>query len=104
MERETEEGRPLVEKLMSEYPSISAGLAPGRVADDWSWIDRRLRHGLEYLRYQHSLFDDTPMLRERSRERTPGLFVALATSSFRAEKPRRLRGSNDGAEPISSSV
>ena len=78
VERETEEGRPLVEKLMSEYPNISAGLAPGRVADDWSWIDSRLRHGLEYLRYQHSLFDDTPMLRERSRERTPGLFVALA--------------------------
>ena len=79
VERETEDGRPLVEGLMTEYPeNISVSIAPGRALDDWSWIANRLRHGLEYLRYQHALFDDTPMLRERSRERTPGLFVAMA--------------------------
>ena len=75
VERETEEGRPLVDGLVAEYPNISVSVAPGRAPDDWSWVDSRLRHGLEYLRYQHRLFDDTPMLRERSRERTPGLFV-----------------------------
>ena len=78
VDRETEEGRPLVDSLVAEYPGISVGVAPGRAPDDWSWVDSRLRYGLEYLRYQHRLFDDTPMLRERSRERTPGLFVALA--------------------------
>jgi hypothetical protein len=79
VERETDEGRPLVEGLVAEFPHhISAGVAPGRADDDWSWAVSRLRPGLEYLRYQHTLFDDTPMLRERSRERTPGLFVALA--------------------------
>jgi hypothetical protein len=78
VERETEEGRPLVEGLVAEYPNnISVGVAPGRTDDDWSWVVSRLRPGLEYLRYQHKLFDDTPMLRERSRERTPGLFVSL---------------------------
>jgi hypothetical protein len=78
VERETEEGRPLVEGLIAEYPNnISVGLAPGRTDDDWSWVVSRLRPGLEYLRYQHKLFDDTPMLRERSRERTPGFFVSL---------------------------
>jgi hypothetical protein len=53
-------------------------VAPGRTDDDWSWVANRVRPGLEYLRYQHQLFDDTPMLRQRSRERTPGVFVALA--------------------------
>jgi hypothetical protein len=78
VERETDEGRPLVERLIAEYPeSITVGVAPERAQDDWSWVVSRLRHGLEHLRYQHKLFDDTPMLRDRSRERTPGLFVEL---------------------------
>jgi hypothetical protein len=79
VERETEEGRRLVDGLVAEYPNnITVGVTPGRADDDWSWVASRLRPGLEYLRYQHKLFNDTPMLRERSRERTPGLFVALA--------------------------
>jgi hypothetical protein len=78
VDKETEEGRGLVDALIAEYPNtISVGVAPGRTDDDWSWVVSRLRPGLEYLRYQHELFDDTPMLRERSRERTPGLFVSL---------------------------
>ena len=78
VERETDEGRPLVDGLTTQYPdNISVGVAPGRTDDDWSWMVTRLRPGLEYLRYQHKLFADTPMLRERARERTPGLFVTL---------------------------
>jgi hypothetical protein len=80
VERETDEGRSLVEELTAQCPSITVGIAPRRAADAWSWIVGRLRHGLEYLRYQHKLFDDTPMLRDRSRERTPGLFVILANA------------------------
>ena len=79
VERETDEGRALIDGLISEYRSrISVDVAPERAQDEWSWIVNRLRHGLEYLRYQHRLFDDTPKLRDRSRERTPGFFVALA--------------------------
>ena len=79
VEREAPEGRSLVEGLAAEFPAITFGEAPGRVPDDWTWVVSRLRHGLEHLRYQHSMFDDTPMLRERSRERTPGAFVTLGT-------------------------
>jgi hypothetical protein len=79
VERETDEGRPLVDGLIAEYPdNITVTVAPARKQNDWSWVVSRLRHGIEHLRYQHKLFDDAPMLRDRSRERTPGLFVTLA--------------------------
>jgi hypothetical protein len=77
VERENEEGRALVESLAREFSRISYGEVPSRADDEWRWVATRLRHGLDHLRYQHRLFDDTPMLRERSRERTPGLFVAI---------------------------
>jgi len=79
VERETDEGRALIDGLVAEYPTqISVDVAPERTQDEWAWMVSRLRHGLEYLRYQHRLFDDTPKLRDRSRERTPGFFVVLA--------------------------
>jgi hypothetical protein len=77
VERERDEGRPLVTSLMAECPGITVGIAPDRAEDDWTWLAGRLRHGLEYLRYQHRLFDHAPALRERSRERTPRLFAML---------------------------
>jgi hypothetical protein len=77
VEEEYEHGRAMIADLAAEYPSLTFGAAPHRADDDWSWVAGRIRHGLDYLRYQHRAFDDTPMLRERSRERTPGLFVAL---------------------------
>jgi hypothetical protein len=78
VDRETDEGRRFVDGLIAEFPdNITVGVAPGRADEHWSWVVSRLRPGLEHLRYQHKLFNDTPMLRERSRERTPGLFVTL---------------------------
>ena len=77
VEKEDEDGRPLVQALTAEFPNITCGEVPTPAEGDWDWIGSRLRLGLDYLRYQHPLFDDTPMLRERSRERTPGLFVRL---------------------------
>jgi hypothetical protein len=78
VERETDEGRSLIDGLTAEFSGITYSVAPGRANDEWTWMVGRLRHGLEYLRYQHKLFDDTPKLRDRSRERTPGFFVELA--------------------------
>jgi len=40
-------------------------------------VANRLRLGLDYLRYQHSVFDTARKLRDRSRDRTPGVFVPL---------------------------
>jgi hypothetical protein len=78
VEHDDLEGRPaFVDALLAEFPAITAGYAPPRTDDDWSWVAARLRLGLDDLRYQHRIFDDTPKLRDRARERTPGLFVSL---------------------------
>ena len=74
---ETLGGLSMVQALASEFPSITYGEAPGRADDDWSWVVNRLRLGLDYLRYQHPVFNSARKLRDRSRDRTPGAFVAL---------------------------
>ena len=74
---ETLGGLSMVQALASEFPSISHGEAPGRADDDWSWVVNRLRLGLDYLRYQHPVFNGARKLRDRSRDRTPGAFVTL---------------------------
>ena len=77
VERENAEGLPLVTRLAEALPGITYGEAPARQPDDWGWLAMRLRHGIEHLRYQHPMYRDTPKLRDRSRERTPGFFVGL---------------------------
>jgi hypothetical protein len=90
VEKATDEGRALVQGLADEFPAITFGEAPARVDDDWNWAAVRVRHGLDHLRYQHRLFDDTAKLRDRSRERTPGAFVALGDTI--RERARWARG------------
>jgi hypothetical protein len=63
--------------LLAEFPNLTCGEVPAVAENDWSWTASRLRLGLDHLRYVHPLYNDTPMLRERSRERTPGMFVKL---------------------------
>jgi hypothetical protein len=70
-------GLKMVEALAAEYPSITYGEAPERAEDEWAWVLNRLRLGLDYLRYQQPIFETAYTLRERSRGRTPGAFVAL---------------------------
>jgi hypothetical protein len=77
VDRENPEGLPLVERLAAENPNVTYEELPPRAGDDWTWLAGRLRHGIEHLRYQHPMFDDTPKLRARSAERTPGGFVRL---------------------------
>lgn len=70
-------GLTLVEGLAAASPNVTYGEAPGRADDDWGWSAGRLRLGIDYLRYQHRLFDRAFKLRERARERTPHAFVVL---------------------------
>lgn len=70
-------GTKLVESLLAEFRNVTAGVLPERTEDDWTWTATRLRLGLDYLRYQHPVFDRAYKLRERSRGRTPGGFVML---------------------------
>ncbi len=85
-------GLALVQRLADEYPGITYGEGPVRDGDDdWGWAASRLRLGLDYLRYQHRLFDSAPKLRDRARERTPGGFVRLGDVVRRlGEWARRL--------------
>jgi hypothetical protein len=73
-------GSKLVQSLVAEFPNVTAGLLPDRPEDDWTWTATRLRLGLDYLRYQHPVFDRASKLRERSRGRTPGAFVTLGNA------------------------
>ena len=76
---ETFGGRQLIEELSAQYPGITHGEAPARAAEgEWGWVAGWLRLGLDFLRYQHPLFDDAPKLRERAGERTPEAFVAAS--------------------------
>src|SRR5262252_2338509 len=73
-------GTKLVNGLTEEFANVTAGVLPERPEDDWTWTATRLRLGLDYLRYQHPVFDHAYKLRERSRGRTPGAFVTLGDS------------------------
>ena len=85
VEKDDAEGRPLVAPLLAEFPNqITCGEVPSREDDDWTWVASRLRLGLDYFRYEHPAYDDTAMLRERARERTPGLFIDIAARIRRA--------------------
>jgi len=82
-------GARLVEALAAAYPGVTFGDAPSRADDDWAWVAGRLRLGLDYLRYQHPVFDSAYQLRIRARERTPGAFLLLGRI-VRATGLRRL--------------
>ena len=91
-------GQQLVDALTSDLSNVTSGEAPTRTEeDDWSWVASRLRLGLDYLRYQHRLFDDAPKLRDRARERAPGALVAIGDLiRRRARWARRLAASVTG--------
>jgi hypothetical protein len=71
-------GLKMVQALAGAHPNVTYGEAPTRPPeDDWAWTASQLRLGLDYLRYQHPVFDDAPTLRDRARDRTPAALVAL---------------------------
>ena len=84
-------GTRLIETLTAEFPNITSGVAVSRPKDQWRWTARRLRLGLDYLRYQHPVFDTAHKLRSRARVLTPGAFVALGDAVHAAgDWSRRL--------------
>jgi hypothetical protein len=75
---ETLGGRQMVERLAARYPNVRLASAPGRHTGAWADLARRLRLGLDYLRFLNPLYERTPHLRRRSRERAPGGIVRLS--------------------------
>ena len=71
-------GERVAERLAAECPGLTFGFVPERHADRWSGVARRLRLGLDYLRYLDPFYDTAPLRRERARLRTPRLLTALA--------------------------
>ena len=86
-------GRQAVEVLARECPPITFGEVPDRRDDQWSDLARRLRFGLDYLRYLEPFYDDAPLRRVRARERTPLALGRLADPPLvRGHAWRRLVG------------
>src|SRR5215218_3185216 len=92
---ESQGGTRLVRALVDEFPNVSAGALPECPEDDWTWTATRLRLGLDYLRYQHPVFDRSSTLRERARGRTPGAFVTVGDAVHRTGECARR-----GAETV----
>ena len=78
-------GRRMVERLAEQYPDITLGTTPGRAPGAWSEFARRLRLGIDYLRYLDPRYADTPHLTStRARPR-----AAQRRRAGRADRHRR---------------
>jgi hypothetical protein len=71
-------GGAAVRAISEECPSVTSGMVPPRRPDTWSGVARRLRFGLDYLRYLDPFYDTAPLRRVRARVRTPRLLAACA--------------------------
>jgi hypothetical protein len=72
-------GAGMVERLAARYPRVTIGWTSGRQSGAWAELGRKLRLGIDYLRFLDSRYDSTPRLRGRSEERTPRAVRWLAT-------------------------
>ncbi len=93
MEIERPEGLEAVNALAREFPGITHGRVPEPIVDTWSLVSQRLRLGFDYLRYLDPFYDTATLRRERARNRTPRLLIALANPPLLGgERWRRLVG------------
>ena len=83
-------GRGLAERLAARYPNVTLAVTPGRAPGLWGEFARRLRLGIDYLRYLDSRYDGTPHLTTRARERAPRVVVTLAERFSEPAERRRL--------------
>lgn len=71
-------GRQMIERLVARYPDrLTMGNAPGREVGGWSELARKIRLGLDYLRFLEPAYAETPHLGDRARERAPQIIVRL---------------------------
>ncbi len=95
-------GRGMVERLAEKNPNITLGTTPGRAPGAWTEFARRLRLGIDYLRYLDPRYADTPHLRTRARDRAPRSVVAIAehlSAGARETFGRLLRTLERGIPP-----
>jgi hypothetical protein len=56
---------------LSALPGVRRGWAPSYQGERWFPVARKLRHGLDYLRFLDAAYADFPKLRGRAAERAP---------------------------------
>jgi hypothetical protein len=86
-------GEALVERIARESGGrVTYGWTNGRESGTWFEMARRLRLGLDYLRFIDPIYDETPHLRARARERVPHLIMRALRLPWFAGVPgaRRL--------------
>jgi len=72
-------GRQMIERLVARFPDrLTMGNTPVRGVGGWSELARKIRLGLDYLRFLEPAYADTPHLGDRARERAPRALVAIA--------------------------
>ena len=71
-------GTGMVERLAARYPGVTVGWTPAREAGAWHDVARKLRLGIDYLRFLDPRYDSAPRLRGRAEERTPAIIKRLA--------------------------
>src|SRR5262249_43212799 len=77
-------GAGMVERLAARFPRITIGWTPGRESGAWYELARKLRLGVDYVRFLDPRYDAAPRLRGRSQERTPQLVGRRAVPADRA--------------------
>lgn len=82
-------GRGMVERIAAEFPNVTVGWTPGREPGAWSELARKIRLGLDYLRFLEPRYASTPHLRNRARERAPMAVVTLAALPVIGSAPGR---------------
>jgi hypothetical protein len=70
-------GQGLVERLAAAHEKVSWGWAPTRDEDRWLSTARKVRHGLEYVRFLDPRYDGFPKVRQVAEDRAPRGLVAL---------------------------
>jgi hypothetical protein len=96
----------LTNRLVSEYPGITAAEHPHPPASDWSWTSSRVRASVDYLRYLEPEFRDTTKVRRRAARDVPPRIERLVGSAPTAAR-RGMRAALRLAErsaPLSASV
>lgn len=76
----------LVDELSQAYPGIRFELAPPLERDVWWVLTKAVRNSIDHVRYLDARYNQAPVLRTRSKKRTPNLLIAL--SSQLARRPR----------------
>ena len=72
-------GAAMVERLAARYPKVTVGWTPARQTGAWADLGKKLRLGIDSLRFLDPRYDRAPRLRGRSEERTPRAVRWLAT-------------------------